>query len=98
MVVKNRRHRIDKALTWLEQIDAEENKITIGFKEIGVPVLSAFDSQALLELKKEYCDAKRCLDCAVGNYLLGDRSDCLRLTDIDSNSNIGQTRTVRPGP
>lgn len=38
--------------------------------EIGVANKNAYDSQALLELKNRYCDAKKCLDCPVGNALL----------------------------
>ena len=46
------------------------NAITSSFSELGIVNKSACDSQALLELKGQYCDAKKCLDCAVGNALL----------------------------
>lgn len=59
-----------KALQWLENIKAEENAITKGFKSLSVDNLSAFDSQALIELKNEYCNNKRCLECSVGLQLL----------------------------
>lgn len=60
----------DKALQWLEEIDGEKNIITSGFAALQVDNTSAFDSQALIQLKNEYCNTKRCLDCAVGNQLL----------------------------
>lgn len=60
----------DRALQWLEAVEAEENSITRGFAQCGVTSRSAFASQALIELKNRYCDHKRCLDCAVGNALL----------------------------
>lgn len=60
----------EKALGWLEEISAESNAITKGFKQLGIENKSAFDSQALIELKNEYCTKKRCLDCAVGNVIL----------------------------
>lgn len=60
----------EKALRWLEEIAAEKNSVTKGFAEAGVKAGSAFDSQALIELKNEYCSAKKCLTCAVGNLLL----------------------------
>ena len=60
----------DRCLQWLEQVSAESNTITRGFQQIGIGNKSAFDSQALLELKTQYCDKRRCLDCAVGNALL----------------------------
>ena len=60
----------NKALEWLEKITVENNFITKGFERIGIHSKNAFDSQALIELKNEYCDRKRCLECAVGNFLL----------------------------
>lgn len=60
----------DKAVDWLQQTAAETNNITKGFVNISVANNTAFESQALLELKNEYCNYRRCLDCAVGNALL----------------------------
>lgn len=60
----------DKALTWLEHIKAEKNAITKGFNDLQIMTHRAFDSQALIQLKNEYCDKKRCLDCRVGKQLL----------------------------
>jgi len=60
----------DRALQWLEEISAESNSITKGFEQTGLKNKNAHDSQALIELKNEYCSKKRCLDCAVGNALL----------------------------
>ena len=59
-----------KALLWLEQIAAEKNNITEAFTRLGVENKNAFDSQALIELKNEYCNKKCCLQCSVGNRLL----------------------------
>ncbi len=60
----------DKALQWLDAVAAEKNSITNGFKQTGIIIKSAFDSQALIQLKNNYCSLKKCLDCAVGNKLL----------------------------
>ena len=60
----------DKALQWLEDIKAEKNSITKGFELLQVENKTAFDSQALIQLKNEYCNKKRCLDCSVGNKLI----------------------------
>ena len=60
----------DKALQWLEAITAEKNTITKGYIVLGVPVKTAIDSQALIQLKNNYCNQKRCLECAVGNKIL----------------------------
>ena len=59
-----------KALLWLEQTVAESNAITNLFKQLGIKVSSAFDSQALIELKNSYCIPKRCLQCSIGVCIL----------------------------
>ncbi len=67
-------HQLDeyknKALQWLEEIKPEKNKICAGWARLGVESSNAFSSQALIELKNEYCNHKRCLDCAVAANLL----------------------------
>ena len=60
----------NKALQWLEQVAAEKNHITNAFASLKIENENAFDSQALIQLKNEYCNKKRCLECAVGNRLL----------------------------
>lgn len=57
---------IDLALA----IAPEKNIIVEKFKEIGIISENAFQTQALLQLKKEYCDQKKCLQCAIGVHLL----------------------------
>ena len=59
-----------KALRWLEQTESETNSILTGFAALAVKSRSAFDSQALIELKNEFCTKKRCLECSVGNAIL----------------------------
>jgi hypothetical protein len=59
-----------KAINWLQQLSKESNRITRLWEEAGAPHSNAFDSQALLYLKKQYCDVKKCLSCAVGNTIL----------------------------
>jgi len=61
----------EKALRWLSEEAAERNGIIAKWQRLGVGVFNAADSQSLLELKKHYCDARRCLDCAIGRSLLG---------------------------
>lgn len=60
----------ERVLKWLEEMVAEKNIITNGFAALGIENKNAFDSQALIQLKKFYCSKKRCLECAVGNKLL----------------------------
>ena len=60
----------DRALSLLEQIPAEKNSIIENWKKLGVKSSSAYQTQALLQLKNEYCSNIRCLDCAVGHKIL----------------------------
>jgi hypothetical protein len=54
----------------LQQLKAERNSIVLKFEEHGLEVGNAFDSQALLQLRNEYCSKARCLQCAIGMELL----------------------------
>ena len=60
-----------KALAWLKELKAERNVLLRGWRRLGVSPVHAADGQALLELKHEYCNKRRCLDCAIGCALLG---------------------------
>jgi Protein of unknown function (DUF2851) len=61
---------MEKAISWLQALPPEQHSITQGFRELGIFSSCAFDTQALIELKSQYCDKKKCLDCAVGNAIL----------------------------
>ncbi|MFN8290504.1 MAG: DUF2851 family protein [Chitinophagaceae bacterium] len=63
----------DKSLRWLEETSPEKNSITTGFANLGTENRNAADSQALIELRNEYCKKKRCLECGIGNALLKGR-------------------------
>ncbi len=60
----------DKALKLLSETPPESNQIIKKFSDLGFTAQSAFDTQALLQLKKHYCDQKKCLQCAIGNAIL----------------------------
>lgn len=56
----------DKAVQILEELEVEENVIIREWEQYGLKPQNAFDSQALLHLKAEYCDKRRCLECGIG--------------------------------
>jgi len=60
----------DKALEYLYEIAPEHNSVIQHFADAGLKAGSALQTQGLLQLKAEYCDKKRCLDCAIGHALL----------------------------
>ncbi len=63
-------HFINRSLQLLEYLPGENNKIVADFSTLGVKIKTAFESQALLELKNNYCNYKKCLQCGVGNKIL----------------------------
>lgn len=67
------RNRIlqEKTLDWLAALPAEDNAIIRQFRILGASCSSSAETQALLELKTQYCNTRRCLDCAIGSAILG---------------------------
>lgn len=59
-----------RVLNWLDDISPESNSIAKRFNQLGLPIASAADSQGALHLKYEYCDKRRCLECAIGLAVL----------------------------
>ena len=55
-----------RAGSFLEELKAENNYITSMWEQCGMKASNAADSQALIQLKKEYCDKKKCLYCRIG--------------------------------
>ncbi|MEQ8908462.1 MAG: DUF2851 family protein [Vicingaceae bacterium] len=60
----------DKAVDLLEKLPAEKNKLVRKWLEIGLSARHAGDSQGMIQLKKEYCELKKCLNCMLGNALI----------------------------
>ena len=57
-------------LELLKELSPEKNSIIEKFKHFKTPVTSAYDTQALLQLKNEYCNHKKCMQCGIGLELL----------------------------
>jgi hypothetical protein len=62
----------ESCLEWLYEMKAESNSVVREWTSLGIQPDSAAASQALIHLKRTYCDARRCLECAVGHRLLRD--------------------------
>ena len=60
----------DRALTWLNELPAEKNRITSRWLEFGVRPASALYSQGILQLNNTYCNRKRCLACSIGTHVI----------------------------
>lgn len=61
---------IDLAIDFLNHLPAEDNKIIRQWLSLHVTIKTAFDSQALTGLYKNFCMKRRCLDCRVGSWLI----------------------------
>jgi hypothetical protein len=61
---------VELAAGWLRQIHSEKNALVRTLGQAGFGQQDAFDSQAIIELKTQYCDKRRCLECAVGYSIL----------------------------
>lgn len=61
---------MNRAQQWMTQIPVERNNIVSYYDNWGLGCQNASDSQALLVLKRNYCDMKRCLDCHIGLAIL----------------------------
>ncbi|MEL6988814.1 MAG: DUF2851 family protein, partial [Bacteroidota bacterium] len=61
---------VDKAIELLQAIPPEQNKITRTFTDLGFPIKSAFDSQAIIHLKRKFCDQRKCVYCKIGYQIL----------------------------
>lgn len=60
----------DDLFQLIRDINMESNSIVSKFLDLKPMAKNALSSQALLELKQNYCDKNKCLQCAVGNSLI----------------------------
>lgn len=61
---------IEELLDLYKAIKPEVNSITTKFKKLKLKLNSSLDTQSLIELKNQYCNKKKCLQCEIGNKLL----------------------------
>lgn len=60
----------DRALLFLENTGPEENQIVSRWAGLGIDSRSAFETQALIQLKNNYCTHKKCLNCQLGAKII----------------------------
>ncbi|AZQ63532.1 DUF2851 family protein [Flammeovirga pectinis] len=70
----------EKAISLLDQIPKENNKITRQWTALGLKNNSSLDSQALLELYNNYCSKSRCLECGMGHHLLTKKNEHMNIS------------------
>lgn len=63
------------ALDLLESLPAETNTVTRRWSNLGFPTENALRSQAILQLQRQYCEARKCLYCRFGHRFLRETVD-----------------------
>ena len=66
----NRESLCEKAIDWLEDIAAEKNHVINRWDMLGMGMKNAAETQAMIQLTNNYCQPKRCLECAIGHAIL----------------------------
>jgi hypothetical protein len=61
---------IDCAVALLEDLRPEKNSIVTMFGNAGIKCDDALTSQALIQLRRNYCEARKCIYCRLGHRLL----------------------------
>lgn len=72
----------ERAVGFLESVEAERNSVITDWNKSGVKPANAFESQALLELRNSYCRKRRCLECRIGNIIIASGRQLTNHTDL----------------
>ena len=60
----------ESILEWAYKMKPEQNSVVEKYRALGLKIENALQSQAVLQLKKRYCNHKQCLQCPIGHELL----------------------------
>lgn len=61
---------IERACALLQQVPAEKNQVTRIWRSLNGEARTAFESQGAIQLYRQYCERRRCLQCGIGNQVL----------------------------
>jgi hypothetical protein len=65
----------DAVVDVLRTLSASADHVVRRFADLGTEARSAFEAQGMHQLYRRYCTQGGCLDCAIGQHLLGDGED-----------------------
>jgi len=66
----------ERAAELLQSLPSENNSIIRLFEASGIKSPDAFTSQALIQLRRNYCEPRKCLYCRIGHRYLASRAIC----------------------
>lgn len=58
----------EKAIDMLQLLPPERNSIVDAFARAGLRAENAFDTQAIIQLRRRYCQERRCLACRIAHF------------------------------
>ena len=64
----------ERAVNLLQSLPSEKNTVVELFMRAGIRSRNAFSSQALIQLRRQYCEAHKCLYCRIGHRLLASQA------------------------
>ena len=64
----------EKAVDILQSLPAEQNSVIRLFEAGGISCPDAFTGQALIELRRSYCEPRKCLYCRFGHRFLAHKA------------------------
>jgi len=67
------KENVEQLMELMSNLSPEKNSIIEKFSTFGIPSKNAYQTQTLLQLKNDYCNHKKCLQCAIGVELLKDK-------------------------
>lgn len=73
----------DRAIDLLMSLPAENNLLVRTFTDAGIDCPDAFTSQAMIQLRRGYCEPRKCLYCRIGHRMLAERA--VRRTPVREN-------------
>ncbi len=72
---RGRQDLVERAIRFLEEIRPENNALLRHWALLGLKAKNALQSQGLIQLRNEYCNKRRCLDCAIGVKVMSDQEE-----------------------
>ena len=69
-IYNNRPALSENAIELLNEIKPEDNIHTRHFTSLGIPCKDALTSQGMIQLRRQYCQMRQCLNCRIGHRLL----------------------------